>query len=64
MVFALFANSEKHSEIIVINLESDCSVGQVLISHREFSDTYVECRHSVFSSREFKKSVKLFMFDL
>ena len=51
-VFALLANSEKHSEILVINLERDCSVGQVLISHRDFSDTYIEYRRSIFSSRE------------
>ena len=49
-VFALLVNSDKHSEILVINLETDCSVGQVLISHREFFDTYIECRRSVFSS--------------
>ena len=49
---ALLVNSEKHSESLVINLETGCSVGQGLIAHREFSDTYTECRHSVFSSRE------------
>ena len=27
--FAVLADSEKHSEILVINLERDCSVSQV-----------------------------------
>ena len=48
----------EHSEIPVINLERDCSIGQVLISHWEFSDTYIECRHSVFSSLESTFTVK------
>ena len=48
VVFALLVNSEKHSEILVINLDRDCSVSQVLIPHREFPDTDIECHHSVF----------------
>ena len=44
------ANRKKHSQLFSTDLERDC--GQALKPHREFSDTYIECRHSVFSSQE------------
>ena len=52
MFLALLANGEKHSEILVINLENDCSVGQVLISHESFPTHSLNVVTPIFSSRE------------